>query len=100
MKKRKPENIAQEDWDAVDSPPLSDSLLSAMKPVGERHPEIPPRVRGPQKAPRKVPVALRLDPSIVNAFSCHWAGLAITSQRNSPRLVERAQTVMDYASDN
>ena len=74
MKKRKPENIAQEVWDAVDSPPLSDSLLSAMKPVGERHPEIPPRVRGPQKAPRKVPVALRLDPSIVNAFRATGPG--------------------------
>jgi len=74
MKKRKPENIAQEDWDAVDSPPLSDAMLSAMKPVGERHPEIPPRVRGPQKSPRKVPVALRLDPAIVNAFRATGPG--------------------------
>jgi len=74
MKKRKPENISQEDWDAVDSPPLSDSLLSTMNPVRERHPEIPPRVRGPQKAPRKVPVALRLDLSIVNAFRATGPG--------------------------
>ncbi|VEN73499.1 conserved hypothetical protein [Candidatus Desulfarcum epimagneticum] len=35
-------------WDAVDSPPLSDEMLSKMKPVKERHPNIPKRVRGPQ----------------------------------------------------
>lgn len=68
MKKQKPENIAREDWDAVDSPPLSDSFLASMKPVKDKHPDMPPRVRGPQKAPRKIPVALRLDPSVVNAF--------------------------------
>jgi uncharacterized protein (DUF4415 family) len=68
MKKRKPDNITQEDWDAVESPPLSSSFLSGMKPVATAHPDMPPRVRGPQKAPRKTPVSLRLDESVLSAF--------------------------------
>lgn len=38
MKKRKPENIPQEDWDSVESPALTKSILSGMKPVAEIHP--------------------------------------------------------------
>ena len=68
MKKRKPETIVREDWDAVESPPLSDSFLSGMKPVQESHPNMPPRVRGPQKSPRKRPVSLRLDATVIDAF--------------------------------
>jgi uncharacterized protein (DUF4415 family) len=68
MKKHKPDNITQEDWDAVESPALSGSFLSGMKPVTVVHPEMPPRVRGPQKAPRKSPVSLRLDESVLSAF--------------------------------
>jgi uncharacterized protein (DUF4415 family) len=74
MKKRKPENITREDWEAVDSPPLSDSILDTMKSVKVKHPDMPPRVRGPQKAPHKVPVALRLDPSVVEAFRATGRG--------------------------
>jgi len=68
MKKHKPEEITQADWDAVDSPPLSDSFLATMKPVRQTKPDMPPRVRGPQKSPRKTPVALRLDTAIIEAF--------------------------------
>ena len=32
MSKRKPNNIRQSDWDAVDSPELSDVMLKQMKP--------------------------------------------------------------------
>ena len=68
MKKRKPENSSQQNWDAVESPPLTESFLSEMKPVHEVHPDIPSRVRGPQKAPRKSPVSIRLDEAIIAAF--------------------------------
>lgn len=68
MKKIKPENITQEDWDAVDSPSLPDSLLAIMKPVRETHPGMPSRVRGPQKVPVKKPISLRLDASVIDAF--------------------------------
>lgn len=74
MKKHKPDSIAQEDWDEVDSPALPDSFLTTMQPVQKNHPNMPSRVRGPQKAPHKVPVALRLDPSIVKAFRATGRG--------------------------
>lgn len=42
--KRKPEHIETSDWDAVDSPPLSDEFLSRMRPVRETHPHRPNRI--------------------------------------------------------
>jgi uncharacterized protein (DUF4415 family) len=74
MKKTKPENIKKEDWDDVNSPPLSDDLLSTMGPVRKTHPHMPPRVRGAQKSPVKIPVSLRLDESIINAFRSSGRG--------------------------
>jgi uncharacterized protein (DUF4415 family) len=74
MKKRKPENISQEDWDSVESPPLTESFLSGMRPVHETHPGMAPRVRGPQKTPRKTPVSLRIDESIIAAFRATGRG--------------------------
>lgn len=46
MKRRKPENISQPDWDAVESPPLTESFLTRMKPVHEAHTDMPSRVLG------------------------------------------------------
>jgi uncharacterized protein (DUF4415 family) len=74
MNKQRPEDISQADWDAVDSPPLDSSLLAAMKPVATEHPDIPPQVRGPQKALRKTPVSIRLDESIVASFRATGRG--------------------------
>jgi uncharacterized protein (DUF4415 family) len=74
MKNRKPENISREDWDAVESHPLSNSFLAGMKPVQENHPNIPTRVRGPQKSPRKKPVSLRLDANVIDAFRATGRG--------------------------
>jgi uncharacterized protein (DUF4415 family) len=74
MNKQRPEHISQADWDAVDSPPLDNSLLAAMKPVTTEHPIIPPRVRGPQKAVRKAAVSIRLDESIVASFRATGRG--------------------------
>jgi hypothetical protein len=51
MKKHKPDNISQEDWDSVESPALTNSILSSMKPVAEKHPDIPRRVRCPKVSP-------------------------------------------------
>jgi uncharacterized protein (DUF4415 family) len=66
--------INRADWDAVDSPPLSDEMLSSMKPVKEKHPDIPKRVRGPQKNPVKIPVSIRLNPEIVDYFKSQGKG--------------------------
>jgi uncharacterized protein (DUF4415 family) len=72
--KRKPKNTAEKDWDAVDSPALSDEILSRMKPVKQVHPDIPARVRGPQKAPLKVPVSIRLSAEVVEFFKSQGKG--------------------------
>lgn len=60
--------ISKDDWNAVESPPLSEEMLSRIKPVKESHPDIPKRVRGPQKTPLKIPVSIRLHPDIVEYF--------------------------------
>jgi len=65
---KKPKNIPQQDWDAVDSPLLDDATLKQMKPVSKAHPGIPARVRGPQKNPTKVPVSIRLSPRVIEYF--------------------------------
>jgi uncharacterized protein (DUF4415 family) len=62
------------DWDAVDSPPLSDKMLSKMRPVKAKHPDIPKRVRGPQKDPLKKPVFIRLNPDVVDYFKSQGKG--------------------------
>ncbi len=72
--KRKPKNIAEKDWDAVDSPALSDEILSRMKPVKDIHSDIPARVRGPQKTPLKVPVSIRLSAEVVEFFKSQGKG--------------------------
>jgi uncharacterized protein (DUF4415 family) len=66
--KKKPEKISQSDWDFVDSPPLSDEILSRMEPVQKNHPEIPRKVRGSQKTPHKVSVSIRLSPEVIHYF--------------------------------
>ena len=72
--KRKPKYINQDDWDSVESPPLSDELLSKMRPVKERHPDISAIVRGPQKLPLKVPVSIRLSPDVIEYFKSQGKG--------------------------
>jgi uncharacterized protein (DUF4415 family) len=72
--KSKPKHITKEDWDAVESPPVSNEMLSRMKPVKDSHPDIPVRVRGPQKAAIKVPVSIRLSPEVVEFFKSQGKG--------------------------
>jgi uncharacterized protein (DUF4415 family) len=69
---RKPDHISQEDWDAVDSPPLTEKMLQGMRPVRER---MPPEIfakltkgRGPQKTPTKELVSLRVDRDVLEHF--------------------------------
>lgn len=72
--KIKTSKTSKADWDAVDSPPLSDEMLAKMKPVKENHPDIPKRVRGPQKTPVKIPVSIRLYPEVVDYFKSQGKG--------------------------
>ncbi len=72
--KLKPNEIKQEDWDAVDSPPLSDELLKKMRPVRELHPDRPSHIRGRQRLPVKIPVSIRLSPDIIDYFKSQGRG--------------------------
>ena len=45
--KRKPEEISQEDWDAVDSPELTEDMLTRMRPASEAVPEMSPNTDVP-----------------------------------------------------
>lgn len=73
MKKHN-KNISKNDWSDVESPPLSDDMLSRMRPVNEEHPNFPKRVRGPQKEPLKIPVSIRLSPDVVSFFKSQGKG--------------------------
>jgi uncharacterized protein (DUF4415 family) len=80
-KNKKPRHITQKNWDAVDSPPLSDDILAAMKPARETFPDLAEESarrkrgqRGPQKKPRKVMISLRLESSIVDAYKAAGRG--------------------------
>lgn len=66
----------QEDWDAVDSPPLTDEELARMRPAREVMPpeffeaiEEMRKARGrPKVEAPKVAVTLRLDPDVLDRF--------------------------------
>lgn len=65
MKKIKP---TKEDFKAVESPELSDDFIKKMKPAREIFPNLPTRVRGPQKKPKKVQTTIRLSPEVITFF--------------------------------
>ena len=75
-RKRKPEftpgrGYTKEDWDAVDSPEATDEQLAQAKPFAEAAPDLAASIkrgRGPQKAPTKRLISLRLDVDIVDKF--------------------------------
>lgn len=79
-KPRKPKDISQEDWDSVDSPPLSDEMIAAMRPLKEVFPELAEwsrrrrGQRGPQKKPRKVVISLRVESETLATYKASGPG--------------------------
>ena len=80
-KNKKPRHISAKDWDAVDSPGLSDDILAAMRPARETFPELAAASakrkrgeRGPQKKPRKVLISLRVEAGTIEAFKAQGRG--------------------------
>lgn len=75
---RKPDNISQEAWDAVDSPPLTERMLRGMRSAREvLRPalfEKLTKVRGPQRTPTKEAVSLRLDREVLDHFRAKGEG--------------------------
>ncbi len=66
--------ISRKELNAVDSPPLTEEMPACMQPVSKAHPGIPPRIRGAQKSPTKIPVSLRLSPQVVKYFKSMGKG--------------------------
>jgi uncharacterized protein (DUF4415 family) len=67
----------KEDWDAVDNPELTDEELASLRPFPEVFPELAEKIRrarGPQKAPTKALVSLRIDRDILERFKSGGAG--------------------------
>lgn len=74
----KPKHIDQNAWDAVASPELTDDELARMRPArGVLKPALFEKLtkgRGPQKAPTKEAVSLRLDREVVEHFRAMGPG--------------------------
>jgi len=80
-KNKRPRHVSPKDWDAVDSPVLSDEILAAMRPARETFPELAEASakrkrgeRGPQKKPRKVLISLRVEAGTLEAFKAKGPG--------------------------
>lgn len=80
-KNKKPRHINRQDWDAIDSPPLSDVILASMKPARETFPALAADSarrkrgqRGPQKKARKVLISLRVESSTLEAYKAGGRG--------------------------
>jgi uncharacterized protein (DUF4415 family) len=81
MKKKKPDHISQEDWDAVDSPPLSEKILAKMRPAREVAPELIAlqehlrKQRGrPKSVNPKIATQIRLSSEVVEFFKAQGRG--------------------------
>jgi uncharacterized protein (DUF4415 family) len=70
-------HYTQEDWDEVsDAPELTDEELAQAKPFAEAFPELAKSIarRGPQKAPNKVAISIRLAPDVLAALKATGPG--------------------------
>jgi uncharacterized protein (DUF4415 family) len=71
------QGFARKDWDDVDSPELSDDQIAKARPFAEALPELAAvirRGRGPNKAPTKKLVSLRLSPDVLDHFRAKGPG--------------------------
>ncbi len=63
---------SREDWDAVESPELTDEQLAQGRPFAEAHPELAAKMRRSAGRPRlenaRQPVTLRLSPDTLRKF--------------------------------
>ena len=59
---------------APDTYELTEAEFAKMRPVSEIHPEIPPRVRGPQTNPTKKSTTIRLDSEVLDFFKAQGKG--------------------------
>ena len=69
--RHKPDDV--EDWDADDAPASAD-MLARLAPMPEAAKDMFRRARGPQKAPTKQLVSLRLDRDVIEHFRASGDG--------------------------
>jgi uncharacterized protein (DUF4415 family) len=78
QKKFKPgQGYTKKDWDDVQSPELTDEQMAKAKPFAEVFPELAASIRrgrGPNKAPTKKLVSLRLSPEVIDHFKSKGPG--------------------------
>ncbi|RNC65624.1 MAG: hypothetical protein ED859_17300 [Desulfuromonadales bacterium] len=81
--KKKPDHIAQKDWDDVDIPELTEKDFSCMRPAREVLPvligeqaaaELLKRRGRPKADQTKKAVSLRLDPEVIDFFKAGGPG--------------------------
>jgi uncharacterized protein (DUF4415 family) len=92
MKKKKPDHIAQEDWDDVDVPEWTEEMFRRARPAREVFPDFKfpePRRRGPQKAPTKLQATVRFDRDVIEYFRGTGPGWQTRMNETLRREVER-----------
>jgi uncharacterized protein (DUF4415 family) len=71
------QGFTRKDWDDVDSPELCDDQIAKAKPFAQALPELAAAIRrgrGPNKAPTKKLVSLRLSPDVLDHFRAKGPG--------------------------
>ena len=71
--------FTQEDWDAVDSPVLTDEQIAAARPFSEVFPEAAEEIRRnlggrPRAEKPKKPVSIRFDQDVIDHFKAGGEG--------------------------
>ncbi len=100
-RKKKPAHISQEDWDAVDSPPMTNAQLARMRPAREVMPDLVAAYeagslryrgqRGKQKTPTKVQTSVRLSPEVLAFFKAKGPGWQTRMDKALMAFVEAAK---------
>jgi len=71
------QGYTRKDWDDVQSPELTDEQIAKAKPFAEVFPEFAASIRrgrGPNKAPTKKLVSLRLSGQVIDAYKAKGPG--------------------------
>ncbi len=82
----------KKDYDEVESPPLTDDILSSMRPVSEVHPDIPARVTF-RKSPSKQSTTIRLDVEVLDFFKSQGKGWQTKINDVLHQYVDRSSSV-------
>ena len=72
------QGYTKEDWDAVDSPELTDEELAQARPFAEVYPDLAESIRRARGRPKvetpRQQISLRLDPDVIEKFKATGKG--------------------------